>query len=517
MKAFHKSLAAVAAMLGLAAGQAACAQGAPDVATVQGGQLKGVAAGDVVSFKAIPYAAPPVGDLRWRPPAPPLGWSGVRDASAYGPACMQMGAMLGAAMAQSEDCLSLNVWTPVQHAGGKLPVMVWIHGGAFVAGAGGTPFYDGTAFAHDGVVMVSLNYRLGRLGFFTHPALDKESGPHGDFGFMDQIAALKWVKANIAAFGGDPDNVTIFGESAGAMSVNYLLEAPDARGLFQKAISESGFGRTDGRTLAAADALGEAFAKSQGVTGDDATAAKALRALPASAFNGALNGVTDPGIPGPIVDGTLIPQTMAQAFKDGHQAHVPYLTGGNSYEASLIPSTTQHPETVLDRLGPAKAGAVAMYGAGDPVKAAANITTFAMIEEPDRFLARQEAKVGVPAYVYYFSYLPAARRGQAIGVSHGGEIGYVFETLPKAPIQRGPITIPAATPDDEKIAAAVHAYWVAFAKTGSPNAAGGPAWPSVLQSPDAVMEFGDDGPVVRPDFEKARLDVIARQAEKPAP
>jgi para-nitrobenzyl esterase len=430
---------------------------------------------------------------------------------------MQMAAIGRMGGAQSEDCLFVNVWTPVRHAGAKLPVMVWIHGGAFVAGAGGTPFYDGTAFARDGVVMVSLNYRLGRFGFFTHPALDKESGPHGDFGFMDQIAALKWVQANIAAFGGDPGNVTIFGESAGAMSVNYLLEAPAARGLFEKAISESGFGRTDGRSLAAADALGEAFAKTQEINGYDAAAAKALRALPASAFVTPFNGVTDPGIPGPIIDGTLIPETMAEAFRGGHQAHVPYLVGGNSYEASLIPATTQHPETVLDKLGAGKAGAVAMFGQGDPVKAAALITTFAMIEEPDRFLARQEAKVGVPAYVYYFSYLPAARRGQAIGVSHGGEIGYVFGNLPTAPMQRGPFTIPAATPDDQKTSAAVHAYWVAFAKTGSPDSAGGPTWPSVIQSPDAVMEFGDDGPVVRSDFEKARLDVIARQAEKPAP
>ena len=501
---------------------AAAAQAAPDQARVRSGALKGVVTGEVASFRGIPYAAPPIGALRWRAPQPAKAWEGVRSAGDYGPACIQTPGASGYRGAESEDCLTLNIWTPIQRRGARLPVMVWIHGGGFVGGSGAR--YDGAHFAEDGIVLVTLNYRLGRLGFFAHPALSRTNPEGGlaDYGLMDQIAALKWVRANISAFGGDPGNVTVFGESAGGMSVNYLLVSPLARGLFAKAISESGFGRTPGAPLARARASGAAFIKTLGLSGDDAATAGAMRALPASALAAPTKGLTDPDTPGPIIDGVLVAQTVPAAFAKGDQARVPLLVGGNSFEASLLPEVIRHPEAVLDRLGPHRDGAVTLFGSGDSIKAAANLVTLSQVIEPDRFLARQAAKVGTPAFVYYFSYVPEAIRSQTLGAGHGAEVSYVFETLPKAPFDRpasdtrlGPRHFPAATPADEAISRAMHAYWVAFAKTGDPGNAGGPPWPAVTPASDPVIEFGADGVNLRPGFEAFKLDMLAARAAAP--
>jgi para-nitrobenzyl esterase len=501
-------LIALAVGLGLLASSAAMAQDAPDLVTIKDGTVKGVIAGDVVSFKGIPFAAPPTGELRWKAPQKPTPWTGVRDASAFGASCLQSGPF-GARGPQSEDCLSVNVFEPVTHTvGGKLPVMVWIYGGGFVGGS--STYYPGTSFAHDGVIMVSLNYRLGRLGWFAHPGLTKEAAGSGtgDFGLMDQIAALKWVKANISQFGGDPHNVTIFGESAGAMSVNYLLISPQARGLFNKAISESGFGRTPGRPLATAEKLGSDFAAANGITGDDTAQVAALRALPAEVLMKSSGGLDAPDSPTPIVDGALVPEPVAQAFAEGKQAHVPFILGANSYEASLFGRVRQHPEATLDLLGDKKDAAVKLYGDGDPAAAASLLWTENAIVEPDRYLARQEVKAGNKAYVYYFSYVPAAIRATAPGVNHGGEIPYVFKVLSPVALQRNGYAIPAATPDDQKVADAIHAYWIAFAKTGEPDSAGGVLWPAYTPENDAAIEFSNDGVVVRDHFKKLQLDMV---------
>jgi para-nitrobenzyl esterase len=505
------SAAALGLLFGLVLASAVGAS--PDRVRIHDGRLHGVVKDGVASFKDIPFAAPPVGDLRWRAPQPPAPWSGVRDASDYGPACLQMTTFLvRPGVTQSEDCLTINVFTPAHRApGAKLPVMVWIYGGAFIGGSANN--YDGAKFARDGVVLVTFNYRLGRLGFFAHPALAKTNpeGALSDYGFADQIAALKWVKRNITAFGGDPDKVTIFGESAGAISVNFLLVSPKARGLFVRAGSESGFGRTGGHTLADAQATGAAFIKGLGVSGDDAAAAKAMRALPASAVMAPISGLGDPGT-GPIIDGVIVSESPGEGFARGNQARVPYLTGGNSFEASLFASTLTHPETMLDRLGAGKDAAVALYGNGDPARAVAALTTLRAVIEPDRYLARENAKRGTPTYVYYFSYVPQADRATSMGVRHGGEIGYVFDTLPKTDMTYGRYHVSAATPADQAIARAAHAYWVAFGKTGHPGAAGGPRWPR-SEPGDVVLEFGDDGPVVRPDFDRAKLDPLTARAE----
>ena len=498
-----RRLAAAIAAVVLTAGPALA-----DVVHTRQGDVSGVTAGKVESFKGIAFAAPPVGDLRWRPPGPAPSWSGVKAADAFGPICMQAGRGFYGAMPRSEDCLTLNVWRPAgAKTGDKLPVMVWIYGGAFVQGAGSTPFYDGTHFAEKGVVLVTFNYRLGRFGFFAHPALDVGSGPIANYGLMDQIAALKWTRANIAAFGGDPRNVTMFGESAGAISVNYLMTSPAAHGLFDKAISESGFGRSVPKPLKAAEGFGQAFAEANGVKGDDAAAAAALRALPADTLNAPFNGLGDPSMPSPILDGRILTQGIDQAFAKGEEAHVPYLEGGNSYEASLFPRVADLPGPVIARAGdPAKV--LAVYGGQPAPEVARELLTDTMITEPDRDLARQMAKQGQSAFVYHFSYVPAAARPTSFGAAHGSEVPYVFDTLPQQPISYGGRDIPAATAADQKVSDAMHAYWVAFAKTGDPAAAGGPAWPRYTAAGDELLEFGADGVKVRKGFARDRLDLI---------
>jgi para-nitrobenzyl esterase len=508
----RRLLAAAAAVLFLGAGPTLAA----DVVHTSQGDVTGVTTGQVDSFKGIPFAAPPVGDLRWRPPGPAPAWSGVRTADAFGPICMQSHRGFFAQAAMSEDCLTLNVWRPAgAKPGARLPVMVWIYGGAFIQGASATPFYDGAHFAERGVVLVSFNYRLGRFGFFAHPALDRGEGPVANYGLMDQIAALKWVRRNIAAFGGDAKNVTVFGESAGAISVNYLMVSPAAHGLFDRAIAESGFGRSTPRPLEAAEGFGQSFAEANGVKGDDATAATALRALSAETLNAPVSGLSDPSIPSPILDGKILTQGIDQGFAKGEEAHVPYLEGGNSYEASLFPAIANAPAPVLARAGdPAKVAA--LYGGQPAPEIARELLTDVMITEPDRELARQMARQGVAAYVYHFSYVPAAVRATSFGAAHGSEIPYVFDNLPQQPFNYGGRDIPAATPDDQKVSDAMHAYWVAFAKTGDPSAAGGPAWPRYTLDGDQLLEFGADGVNVRSGFEKDRLDLLEANARRAA-
>ncbi|HEX7947978.1 MAG TPA: carboxylesterase family protein [Phenylobacterium sp.] len=492
-------------------GSGATAAWAGDTAKVAQGTLHGATAGTVTSFKGVPFAAAPVGDLRWKPPAPAANWTGVREATAFGPVCMQMGrASSGGTQNQSEDCLFLNVWTPANaKPGAKLPVMVWIHGGAFIQGAGSSPIYDGTHFAERGVILVSVNYRLGRLGFFAHPALSAEGagGPLGSYGLMDNIAALKWVKANIGQFGGDASNVTIFGESAGGILVNFLMASPQANGLFAKAISESGFGRSNGMPIRGdaartAEKQGLTYAASMGISSTGPDAMKALRALTAQQLSTPVSGLGDPAIPGPIVDGVLMKEGPAAAFAAGHEAKVPYIAGGNSFEASLFPQAAQNADATLSRAGALKAKVLEVYG-GDPVKAANDITTETTVIEPDRYLARLHTKNGQKAWNYYFSYLPVASRGTIHGLSHGGEIIYVFDNVPAQPLVIGTRTIPAATPEDRKISTAAIEHWVAFAKSGNPGA----DWPQFGAS-EAALEFGVDGVHARTDFHKASLDVV---------
>jgi para-nitrobenzyl esterase len=503
-------------ILGLAvlAASLAVVGSAQDTVSVQTGKIKGVSSDGLIAFKGIPYAAPPVGDLRWRPPQPAAKWKGVRSAADYAHDCMQLpfpsdAAPLGTPPA--EDCLYLNVWVPAPRIASPMPVMVWIYGGGFVNGGSSPAVYDGSQFAKDGVVFVSFNYRLGRFGFFGHPALTKESTDRllGNYTYLDQIAALKWVRANIAAFGGDSNNVTVFGESAGGGSVHMLLTSPLAKGLFQKAIVESGGGRKgfsggsphlseEANGKPSAEATGVAFAASKGITGDDAEALKKLRALPADAIVDNLNMASmmqaAKTYPGPMIDGKIVTGENSDIYLAGTQQHIPVIVGptndpfaqfGDKADAARAAYDPDHTRTV---------------GAS-----AAAIMSDRAMAEPARFVVSELSKAGQPAYEYRFSYVATSmHKDWAFGAVHASEIPYVFDTV-KARYGA------AVTPEDEKAAQTIHAYWVQFAKTGNLNPPGLPAWPQYSASTDMLMNFNATGAAPEADPWKARLDIVMPQ------
>jgi para-nitrobenzyl esterase len=478
----------------------AAALAGPVVAT-KSGSIEGLDTDGASVFLGVPFAAPPAGNLRWRAPAPAAPWPGVRPAKAFGPDCVQepMRSPPGAGFVNptSEDCLYLNIWRP-RASRARLPVMVWIHGGAFIMGAGSFPSYDGAAFARRGVILVTLNYRLGRFGTFAHPALRREQAgrPVADFGLLDQIAALEWVRDNIAGFGGDAANVTIFGESAGASSVNFLMTSPLAKGLFAKAISESGGSSGDLKTFAAAEAEGAAWARAAGVADDDLDA---LRALPADKVWGA--PVTT--VASPVIDGTVVTASTDDAFHAGAFAKVPYLLGANSQEESLLRWLPGLDEAFLKSLGARGDAALSLYRADglDRKTAVARLWGEAAMVEPARFRARQAARRGVATWLYHYGYAPDAADATTIGAGHDAEMEMVFDN----PDQRWSRPWSAR---DAAMARTMQAYWVNFARTGNPNGAGLPTWPAYTPGADGLMEFSKAGAVAVERFEKARLDVL---------
>ncbi|WP_267388156.1 carboxylesterase family protein [Sphingomonas sp. GC_Shp_3] len=421
----------VAALAGLLITGTAAAQSDPVVRTTNGA-VRGVSEGGVVSFKGIPFAAPPVGPLRWRAPQPVQPWGAVRDATAYAADCMQLpfpsdAAPLGTAPA--EDCLYANVWRPAG-AAKNLPVMVWIYGGGFVNGGSSPPTYSGAALARDGIMVMSFNYRLGRFGSFAHPGLKPADA---DYGLLDQLAALRWVKSNIARFGGDPANVTIVGESAGGMSVHALLTSPAATGLFSRAVVQSGgTGSSNGLSLATAEAAGIAFAASKGIAADDPQAAAKLRALPAEQVVDGLNlaAMNRGGYSGPVPDGRTFVDSLT-AYRAGRFAHVPVMIGATS-----------------DDIGGADGAMIT--GARD--------------------LAGLLAGQKVPVYYYRFDYVAtSARTPRTKGASHATDIPFFFDT---ADIKYGSATSEA----DRTAAHVMSGYLVNFVKTGDPNGGGAPTW-----------------------------------------
>ncbi len=422
------------------------------------GRLQGTTAEGIASFKGIPFAAPPVGPLRWRAPQPAAHWTGTRDASAYRNDCMQKpfesdAAPLGTP--PSEDCLYANVWRP---AGGakKLPVLVWIYGGGFVNGGSSPPTYTGAELAKQGILMVSFNYRLGRFGTFAHPALTAANADHGllaDYGYMDQIAALRWIRRNIAAFGGDPRNVTIIGESAGGMSVHTLVTSPMAKGLFQRAIVMSGGdGRNNDATLAKAEAGGTAFAADKGIAANDPQALAKLRALPAEQVIDNLN-LASRALDGsrtylpPIADGRIAVEPIA-AYRSGAFVHVPMMIGATS-------------DDIAGPKGFMIAGA--------------------------REMAALIASKDVPVHYYRFDYVAESlRTPQTKGAGHASDIPFFFHT---EAIKYGADT----TPRDRQAGAVASAYIVAFAKTGNPNGPGRPAWGTMASGTGPMLMLGMDG------------------------
>jgi para-nitrobenzyl esterase len=485
------------------------AQSDPNIATTLNGQLRPLEAKGVLAFKGVPYAAAPVGDLRWKPPQPAASWQGVRDATQYGDICTQIMPNPDNGIGQypaSEDCLTLNVFTQDLNANAKRPVMVWIHGGGFVNGSGSAELYDGSEFAKRGVVLVSINYRLGRFGSFAHPLLTAEANgaPVANYGMMDMIASLEWVKRNIAAFGGDAGNVTIFGESAGGMAVQKLMTSPAARGLFHKAIVQSGAGRENvlyldkpnPRGLPSAHQDGEAFITSIGVA---VKTAADLRAIPADKILGAGDPSTFAG-GGPIIDGKIIQTTVLEAFTTGKQAKVPYLVGYNSAE---FPAKPEDVDASLNRTLRATTAdlpqLVATYADKDDM--AAKIVGDIVFAEPARHLAGIHAEAGQPTFLYRFDILSPSVQSRFKGMPHAQERQYVFNTLHTSPWP--------TDANDQVQADYATAYWVNFAKTGDPNGDGLPQWPRYYRvAGDQLLDFTDAGPVAKVSPHKERWDAI---------
>lgn len=488
--------AALAGALGVA--PAAWGQIGPSSApilTVETGRAAGEAKDTIRIFRGLPYAAPPVGPLRWRPPQRPAPWPGLRDATRFGPACPQARGQGivditrygGAPEPTSEDCLTLNIWGPAKPAG-RAPVMVWFHGGSGRMGSGALPYYDGSAFARDGVVLVTVNYRLGHLGAFAHPALTREAGRTtllGNYALMDQMAALQWVKRNVAAFGGDPGNVTIFGESSGGISVMTLMTTPSARGLFQKAIVESGGGWFPPRPDAkAAEQAGIAVARAAGAPVN--ATAQQLRALPARAIAAA------PGASEAYPDRRLSPEDLTIGLDAGRTAPTPLMIGINSGEDSLLDVENG----MASARAATKPGDLAalrkLYGSGlSDDLVIRNHFRDGIGTAPARWVAERWSRRAA-AYLYRFEHVDEAQRTTRSRAYHGAEIFYVFQTL-----GRQPADPPAPSPGDARLAAEMHARWVAFARTGIPDAPGAPHWPAYSRKVDPWMVFGADGSTVR--------------------
>lgn len=479
------------------------------IATISTGQLRGSFTYDGVAvFKNIPFAEPPVGNLRWREPLPPKSWTGIRDASIFGPACYQTGHLN---VVSSEDCLQLNVWTPKWPLKSPAPVMVWFHGGGNIAGSAIEPLFNGENFARHGVVLVTANYRLGVFGFFAHPELTKES-PHrssGNYALLDQIQALRWVQENIAKFGGDPTNVTIFGESAGSMDVNTLLTMPMSKGLFARVIAESG-AAGDAQPLAESEKRGIALAAKLSISGDGAL--EKLRALPSDELVKASQQRPGGGggMLGINVDGWVLPESPAQAFAAGHELTVPLLFGNNSQELQkpFGPMPDDLRTTVSKRFGPLADRALAAYGLNGTVNPPpdpefgtvgaqwATDSTFrcATIQELIWHTA-----AGNTAYEYQFSRTVHGKESE--GAPHAAEIPFVFGTLPVWQDMRH------YNLSDRQYAPIMQEYWVNFAKTGDPNGAGLVKWPKFDPAARAYLDFLDSGPEAKEGLRRRVCDI----------
>jgi para-nitrobenzyl esterase len=473
-------------------------------------------------FKGIPFAAPPVGALRWQAPAPVAEWDGVRDASKFGNVCLQPdGAARGpkglniavapGSPPASEDCLYLNVWTGADAATDRRPVMVYFFGGAFTEGAGSIPLYDGDALAQKGAVVVTMNYRLGPFGFFAHPALTADS-PHrasGNYGLADMVASLRWVQSNIAAFGGDPGNVTVFGQSAGAMAIGSLVTSPETKGLFHRAIGQSGSWMGLGpaaamSTRARAEDAGKRAADEAGVT-----TVEQLRAMSTADVTAKFRSA------GMIVDGWIIPEDPSAVFAAGRQNPVDVLLGSNRDDLSFAPQNAtpeQFVERARGRWGDLSNQFLSLYPHATDAEASksqadsSNDGAFWHM----RLFADYQKKQGRPAWLFYFAQNPPAPAGQpAFPAAHASEIPYAFNNLGKPALFPDPSepALSAASAPDLEVADQMSSYWVNFARTGNPNGAGLPEWQEHRVGASERAIILDAAPSMEQLPTKARLEL----------
>jgi para-nitrobenzyl esterase len=479
-KLFRAALAAFLFAAGPALAQA------PTV-TAPAGAVQGIAQGDVRVFRSIPYAAPPVGAMRWKAPAALPAWQGVRKATAFGPACVQPHSRgpsiyTNPPEKMSEDCLTLNVWAPKDAK--NLPVFFWIHGGALVGGYSHEPTYDGARMAAKGVITVSINYRLGVLGYLAHPGLSAESpeGISGNYGLLDQIAALNWVKRNIAAFGGDAGNVTIAGESAGALSVMYLMASPPARGLFHKAIAESAYMLSTPMLKAAAHGTPSAEAAgTQIMTALGAANLAALRAMDAEKLT---DGAAAKGYgPWAAIDGKVLTRQLVDTWDRGEQAAVPMLAGFNSGEIRslriLLPpapaSAAAYEAAIRSRYGDLADPFLALYPSGSIDASMLATTRDALYGWTSTRLAIGQTAIGQRGYLYLFDHGYPAADDNGLHAFHASELPYVFGTASQTPPYWPKVPDTLA---ERRLSDAMMGYWTSFAKTGDPVAKGQPAWPA---------------------------------------
>ncbi|MBI2421613.1 MAG: carboxylesterase family protein [Candidatus Hydrogenedentes bacterium] len=476
-----------------------------DPLAIDSGQISGAiseADPSVRVYRGIPYAAPPVGDLRWKAPQPAAPWDGVRACERFGPVCPQkdLSAILGIALPEtSEDCLYLNVWTPAEAPAGKLPVMLWIHGGANAFGWGSQPVYDGEPFVKKGVILITFNFRIGPFGFMAHPLLSEESEHKvsGNYGILDQIAALQWIQRNVAAFGGDPDNVTIFGQSAGGINVSALCLSPLAKGLFHRAIMSSGPFIWDTPHLKGNGAPGESFESwgeryAKALLGENTPVTlAALRSLPAEQL---VAGVLEKMDSSPIADGYVLPGYPARLYAQGKQHPVPLLAGANKDEGSLFMLAAQYKSVddyragIRERWGDHTDTVFALYPAEAPkdfIKAVPAFLTDTRALAPTRATAIATVKAGAKAYLYQYTHVQASSRLKGFGAHHSAELPFLFNhfNIPG---------VPPGAPDeaDLRLADAMLTYWTQFAKTGDPNGNGLPEWPAYDPARDEHLELG---------------------------
>ncbi len=552
-----RALTALVCVMGLgqAAPQAPTASAGPGpVVTVSSGQLRGALTSDGVAvFKNIPFAQPPVGDLRWKEPVSPKAWTGVRDATEFGPMCIQNG---NGRYPHSEDCLQLNIWTPKWPMTSRVPVMVWFHGGGNTAGSAIEPSFNGESLARHGVVLVTTNYRLGLFGFFAHPELTRESPHHasGDYGLMDLIQSLRWVKENIARFGGDPANVTIFGESSGSADVNELIVSPLTKGLFVRGIAESG-GASAQLPLADAEKRDVEWAATIGISGDGAIAK--LRAIPAEelmakisagragpggpAGRGAPGAPAGRGVPGAapagragpappaagsaspvqaiVVDGWVIPEQPPKIYFEGHEQKVGLMIGNNSQEMQGggrgAGSLDDLRASISQRYGPLADRAIALYklnGPGDPPvdpqigSVATQWTTDNMFRCSAVQVLTWHTGAGNPGYEFQFSRTVHGREAQ--GAAHASEIPFVFGTLNVGQNRQN------YNDSDYKYCAMMQEYWVNFAKTGDPNGPGLVKWPKYDPAKRAYLDLMDSGPVAKEGLQRDICDLYIENTKR---